>query len=157
MKKNFLNYILNAIIIILIAVVGYLTFSLVTNSLKSKDKSNVQITDTNKVTNQPNLTAQLDVQNGTNEQGVASKFTEFLRKKGFDVVDMGNSKYKDIEKTTIIDRKGDKKIALAVANSLGVSENNITQQINKSLYLDATVVIGKDFKNLKPFLEKEKK
>jgi calcineurin-like phosphoesterase len=155
MKKNFLNYLLNTVIIILIAVVGYLTFSLVTNSVKS-NKPNVQITDTNKVTNQPNLTAQVDVQNGTNEQGVASKFTEYLRKKGYDVVEMGNSKYKDMEKTTIIDRKGDKKIASSVAAALGVSENNISQQVNKSLYLDVTVVIGKDFKNLKPYLEKNK-
>lgn len=156
MKKNFLNYILNAVLIILVAVVGYLTFSLVSNSFKSKDKTGTQITDTNKVTNQPNLTAQLDVQNGTNEQGAASKFTEYLRKRGYDVVDMGNNRYKDVEKTTIIDRKGDKKIALAVASALGVTEDNVTQQINKSLYLDATVIIGKDFKNLKPFLEKTK-
>jgi len=156
MKKNFLNYILNTVIILLIVFVGYLTFSLVTNSVKSKDKTTVNLTDTNKVTNQPNLTAQLDVQNGTTEQGVASKFTEYLRKKGFDVVDMGNNKYKDFEKTTIIDRKGDKKIAMNVANILGVSESNVIQQINKSLYLDVTVVIGKDFKNLKPYLEKVK-
>ena len=156
MKKNFLNYLLNSVIIILVVVVGYLTFSLVTNSIKSKEKNPAQVTDTSKITNQPNLTAQVDVQSGTTESGIASKFTEFLRKKGFDVVEMGNSKYKDFEKTTIIDRKGDKKTAYAVASALGVNESNITQQINKSLYLDVTVVIGKDFKNLKPFLEKTK-
>jgi hypothetical protein len=37
-----------------------------------------------------------------------------------------------------------------------VNERNIIPQSNNSLYLDVTIVIGKDFKELKPFLEKKK-
>lgn len=129
---------------------------MINNSIKS-DKDIKEITDTSKsITNQPNLSIQLDVQNGTNENGAAAKFTEYLRKYGIDVVEIGNYKSNDIDKTLVIDRSGDKNKAKKVANTLGVTERNIIQQLNNSLYLDVTVVIGNDFKELKPYEEKKK-
>jgi len=155
LKKGLLNYILNGAIIIFLILVGYFGFSLINNSLK-KDTELKEITDTSKtLTNQPNLSIQLDVQNGTNENGIASRITEYLRKHGMDVVEMGNYKSKDIERTLILDRSGDKNKAKRVAMILGVNERNILQQMNSSLYLDVTLVIGKDYKLLKPFLEKK--
>ena len=41
-----------------------------------------------------------------------------------------------------------------VAQSLGVSEKYVIQQINKNYFLDATVVIGKDYEELNPFKHK---
>ena len=156
MKKGLLNYILNGAIIIFLILVGYFGFSLLNNSLKN-DTALKEITDTSKtLTNQPNLSIQLDVQNGTNENGVASRITEYLRKNGMDVVEMGNYRSNDIERTLILDRSGEKSKAKRVAMILGVNERNILQQMNNSLYLDVTVVIGKDFKELNPFLEKKK-
>lgn len=156
MKKSLLNYILNGALILFLILVIYLAFSLINNSIKS-GKDTKEITDTTKsITNQPNLSVQLDVQNGTNENGVASKITEYLRKNGIDVVEMGNYKSKDIERTLVIDRVGDKNKAKKVAAVLGLNEKNIIQQLNNSLYLDVTVVIGKDYKELKPYLEKKK-
>lgn len=156
MKNSILNYTLNGAIILFLILVVYFSFSLINNSLKSEKEIN-DITDTSKaITNQPNLTVQLDVQNGTRENGVASEITEYLRKNGIDVVEIGNYKSKDVERTLILDRAGDKNKALKVAKILGVDSRNIIQQINSSLFLDATVVIGKDFKELKPFIEKKK-
>jgi len=156
LKKGLLNYILNGAIIIFLILVGYFGFSLLNNSLKN-DTALKEITDTSKtLTNQPNLSIQLDVQNGTNENGVASRITEYLRKNGMDVVEMGNYRSNDIERTLILDRSGEKSKAKRVAMILGVNERNILQQMNNSLYLDVTVVIGKDFKELNPFLEKKK-
>ncbi len=156
LKNGLLNYTLNGVIILFLILVGYLGFSLINNSIKSH-KGDREITDTTKsLTNQPNLTIQLEIQNGVGENGIASIFTDFLRKKGMDVVEMGNYKSKDVEKTLIIDRVNDKIKAKKVATALGVSEKNIIQQLNPSYYLDITVVIGKDFKELKPYLEKKK-
>lgn len=156
LKNNFLNYILNGVIIVFLILVAYFGFSLINNSLKS-DKEIKEITDTAKsITNQPNLTIQLDVQNGTNENGAASKFTEYLRKNDIDVVEIGNYKSKDVERTIIIDRAGDMVKAKKVAAVLGVNDKKIIQQLNNSLYLDVTVVIGKDFNELKPYQEKKK-
>jgi len=135
-----------------LVLVAYFSFSLINNSLKS-EKEIKDITDTSKsLTNQPNLTIQLDVQNGTRENGIASRITEFLRKNGLDVVEIGNYKSNEIEKTLIIDRSGDKNKALKVARILGLDGRNVIQQLNSSLYLDVTVVIGNDFKELKPFI-----
>lgn len=150
-KSGVLNYFLNGAIILFLIVIIYLAFNSVNNALKS-DNGVKEITDTAKeVTNQPNLTIQLDVQNGTNENGAASKFTDFLRKNGIDVVEIGNYKSKDIEKTLVIDRTGDKAKAKKVALLLGVNEKNIIEQTNANLYLDVSVVIGKDFTELKPY------
>lgn len=157
MKSSLINYILNGAIIALLLLTGYFGFSLVNNALKSGAGPN-EITDTlSAVTNQPNLAIQADVQNGTSEKGVAAKFTEFLRKNGLDVVEMGNFKSNDEEKTVVIDRSGDINKAKRVARLLGVNERNVIQQINTSLYLDVTVIIGKDFKELNPYKESNRK
>lgn len=152
MKKDLLNYLLNGTIILFLILVIYFSFSLINNSLKS-EKEVKDITDSSKnLTNQPNLTIQLDVQNGTRENGIATRITEYLRKNGLDVVEIGNYKSKDIEKTLIIDRSGDKNKAMRVAKILGLDNRNVIQQLNSSLYLDVTVVIGNDFNELKPFI-----
>ncbi|MBL8008569.1 MAG: LytR C-terminal domain-containing protein [Ignavibacteria bacterium] len=156
MKNNLFNYLLNGLIILFLIIVAYFGFNLVNNSLKS-EKEIKEITDTSKtLTSQPNLTIQLEVQNGSGENGIAVRFTDYLRKNNMDVVEIGNYKSQDVAKTLVIDRSGDNIKARKVAQILGVSERSIIQQINNSLYLDVTVVIGKDFKELKPFLEKKK-
>jgi hypothetical protein len=37
-----------------------------------------------------------------------------------------------------------------VAQALGVPEERVEQQIDRNAYLDVTVVLGKDFRSLKP-------
>jgi ssDNA-specific exonuclease RecJ len=96
---------------------------------------------------------QIDVQNGCGVSGIADKFTEFLRSKGFDVVEMGNFTTQDIKTTMVIDRAGNMKNAKRVASSLGVSDKYVIQQMNKNYFLDATVVIGKDYAELYPFVQ----
>ncbi|MCS7053518.1 MAG: LytR C-terminal domain-containing protein [Ignavibacterium sp.] len=85
--------------------------------------------------------------NGCGTSGVAEKFTDLLRSKNFDVVKVGNYYSFDVDTTFIIDRIGDKKYALAVAESLGVPIQNVIQHFNKNYFLDVTFVIGKDFNN----------
>ena len=156
MTKSLFNYILNGAIIILFLLVGYFGFSLINNAVKSgKDSKDISDT-TASLTNQPNLAIQLDVQNGTGENGVAAKFTDYLRRNGYDVVEMGNFKSSGEEKSVVIDRAGDMSKAKRVAKILGINDKNVIQQINSSMYLDVTVVIGKDFKNLNPYKEIKK-
>jgi len=156
-KKSFLNYFLNISIIVLAVLCIVIGYSLVKNTLASKNNKPKNISDTSKtVTNQPNLTYQLDVQNGTGENGIAAEFRAFLKKKGFDVVEMGNYKNNDVTKTMVLDRRGNKKAALRVAEILGISERNIVQQRDSASFLDVTVIIGKDFMELNPYKEKQK-
>jgi hypothetical protein len=56
----------------------------------------------------------------------------------------------------VIDRRGNKKAAQRVAETLGISEKNIIQQRDSTYFLDVTLVIGKDFNELNPYKEKIK-
>lgn len=95
-------------------------------------------------------TIQLDVLNGSGTPRLGQRFTDYLRARGFDVVEMGNFKESGIEFTRVIDRVGDLAAARQVAEALGVPKERVIQQIDKYAYLDVSVVIGKDFKSLKP-------
>lgn len=94
---------------------------------------------------------QLEVLNGTSEPKAAERLTEALRFGGFDVVDMGNYKSSNVARTTVIGRTADKSSAVAVASYLGVDKSMVLQRPDKNLYLDVSVVIGKDFNKLRVF------
>ncbi len=93
---------------------------------------------------------QLDVLNGCGISGVAQKFTEYLRRRNFDVVQLDNYPSFDVERSIVYDRVGDLKTAKKVAHALGIDEKNIIQQISRDYILDVSVVIGKDYNDLKP-------
>lgn len=98
---------------------------------------------------QPPRIIQLDVLNGCGAKGVGSRLTDFLRANGFDVVEMKNYKSFLVNKTLVVDRIGDLSSARRVAAALGVSEKNIIQQINPDYFVEVSVIIGKDFSELK--------
>jgi hypothetical protein len=96
-------------------------------------------------------TIQLDVLNGSGVPKLSQRFTDYLRARGFDVVEMGNFKDSKVENTRVIDCAGHLEAAQQVAEALGVPKTGVVQQIDRNAYLDVTVVIGKDFRLLKPF------
>ena len=97
------------------------------------------------------IALQLEVLNGTTEPKAAQRIAEALRSGGFDVVDMGNYKVSNVERTTIIGRTADKSAAASVAKYLGVGQDQILQHPDKNLYLDVSVIIGKDMNQLRMF------
>ncbi len=144
-KSNFTgsNLILNSIILILGVLIIFLTFSLFSRltgssadqtKAESKDKASAVI--------------QVEVLNGCGMAGVADKFTDFLRKEKFDVVQMGNYISFDIDKSLVIDRTGNRANAEKVAAALGIDSRNVIMQKNEDAFLDVSVVIGKDYKQL---------
>lgn len=157
-KKNILNYTLNVSIVVIAALCLYFAYSLIMNTSGSKNRGdNKSATDTAKkqVTNQPNLSIQINIMNATGENRIGARFRDYLKQKGFDVVDMGNYKT-EIEKSMVLDLCGDISKAKRVAEALGVSQRNVIQQLDKTKFIDATVLIGKDYIELKPFIEKLK-
>jgi hypothetical protein len=151
-KSHFIN-----VIILLLLISNIIFASLLIFGRKELVQTNIQL-DTNKtnITNQPNLNIQMDIQNGTGENGVAADLRTYLKKNGIDIVEMGNYKTNDIMRTIVIDRKGNLNSAKNIASVLGINEKNIVQQINKNLFLDATLMVGKDYTLLKPYKEKKK-
>lgn len=92
---------------------------------------------------------QLEVLNGCGVAGLADEFTSVLRRNGFDVVETGNFDNFDMQETLVIARTYNTENARRVARALGVAEENVLVEASDDFYLDATVVIGSDYQNLK--------
>jgi hypothetical protein len=96
---------------------------------------------------------QLMVLNGSGQADLARRFTDFLRARKFDVVEMSNYSRSDVEQSFIIDKIRDSSAAQKVAYALGVDPAKITLQVDSNAFVDAAIVIGKDFLSLKPMKE----
>lgn len=93
---------------------------------------------------------QLVVLNGSGEKDLARQFTEFLRARQFDVVSRGNYERSDVEESFIIDKINDSVASQKVAFALGISEDHILHKVDSNAFVEAAVVIGKDYKALRP-------
>lgn len=93
---------------------------------------------------------QISVQNECGAKDVAMGFTNFLRKRGFDVVETGNGNKFSREFTTVVNTSGNYDNALRVAEALGVKKKHVVTNIDPRSYVDVEVLIGKDYKDLKP-------
>ncbi len=86
----------------------------------------------------------VEVLNGAGETGAASLVTDALRDAGYDVKTFGNAASFEYESTVVIDRSNRSGAARAVADAMGVDE--VRSEPRPSLYLDATIVLGRDWK-----------
>jgi len=94
---------------------------------------------------------QVSVRNGCGVSGLAGDLTQYLRKNGFDVVEVGDHVSFDEEQSIVYDRIGDLESAKKLAAAVGIPEDRVIQDIDADEYLDATIVIGKDYESLTPF------
>ncbi len=97
---------------------------------------------------EPNRILQIEVLNGCGVNGLAARFTDFLRQAGFDVIKTDNYESHNVDKTLIIDRRGNVKNALKIADALGLDRQRVLQEINAAYQIDATVILGRDFRTL---------
>ena len=142
-RRRALTMALNAVIAVVLLIAGYFSYTFVARSAgESTLHQQAQA--------KPPRVIQLDVLNGCGAKGAASKFTNYLRSRGFDVVEMKNYKVSTIAKTLVVDRVGDMESARRVASALGVSDKNIVQQLNPDYFVDVSVIIGSDQAKLEP-------
>lgn len=146
LKSPTLNILLNVSLFFLFAIIIYMSYSLYVKFSYHSTKFDDEIVE-GKVAD----LIQVDVRNGCGISGVADRFTDFLRAKGFDVAEYGNYISSEVDETLVIDRIGNMANAYAVAKSLGVKKENVIQQLNKDYFIDVSVIIGKDYFSLNPF------
>ncbi|MBI3123147.1 MAG: LytR C-terminal domain-containing protein [Ignavibacteriales bacterium] len=146
LKSPTVNILINVSIFLLSAVIIFMVYSLYIK-LSYKEDQELLAPDSKGAED----IIQVDVRNGCGVSGVADRYTDFLRSKGFDVADIGNYVSSDVDETLIIDRIGNMANAYKVAKSLGIKTENVIQQLNKDYFIDVTVVIGKDYFSLTPF------
>ena len=96
---------------------------------------------------------QLTVLNGSGQSDLARRFTDFLRARKFDVVEMANYSRSDVEQSFIIDEINDSSAAQKVAYALGIDPKKIEKKVDSNAFVDAALVIGKDYLSLKPMKE----
>ena len=85
----------------------------------------------------------VEVLNGSGRQGAAREVADLLRGGLFDIVQVGNADHFEHERTHVLDRSGRMQVATLVAEAMDV--DSVAAQVNPDLYLDVTVVIGKDW------------
>lgn len=143
-KSSLSNFVLLSLIVVLSILIIFLAYSLyIKISRITEHKNQIE---------QQTVSAiiHIEVLNGCGIDGVAARFTNYLRKNNFDVVNVANYGSSNIEQTMIIDRTGNRVNAEKLAESLGIEKKNIIQQISKDYLLDATLVIGRDYYKLIP-------
>ena len=143
-KSSTSNLFLNIIILLLGIVILVMAYSLFSKLFSPKD-------DFSSGKNKQTAMVQVEVLNGCGVSGIADKITDYLRKHNFDVVQTGNYTSFNMDKSLVIDRTGNKVNAEKVAAALGIDRKNIVQQINNDYLLDCSIVIGRDYFQLKPY------
>ncbi len=93
---------------------------------------------------------QISVQNECGASDVAMTFTNYLRRRGFDVVETTNGDQFGREFTTVVNTSGNYENALRVAEALGVKKEYVITNLDPHSYVDVEVLIGKDYAKLKP-------
>lgn len=96
---------------------------------------------------------QVNVMNGCGKDGIAHQTMDYLRARGFDVVEITNYEHFAVEHSFLIDRVGDTLSARKVAYALGIPDSLIVDERDSTLYLRSSIVLGKDYSALKPFRE----
>ncbi|MFQ6616204.1 MAG: LytR C-terminal domain-containing protein [Fidelibacterota bacterium] len=97
---------------------------------------------------------EVEVLNGCGVYGLAAGFTDFLRTEGFDVVNSGNANNFDYPATLIIQRSERVESSYRMAELLNIPKSDTTRILVRpdlSLATDVTVILGRDYKDIKPF------
>lgn len=85
----------------------------------------------------------IQVANGSGVPEMAQRAARQLRNRGIDVRDIGNADADTYTKTLVLLRRGDPAVAQQVARALGTA--TVLEQLDPTLLVDVTVVIGRDF------------
>lgn len=96
---------------------------------------------------------QVEILNGCGVDGLAERLTRYLRKYDIDVVSRGNYRHFEVPASRIVDRVNNAERIDPLGKLLGIASNKIVVEENVNLQLDATIVLGLDYKSLKPFKE----
>ena len=138
MKKP-IAYILS---ILLITISIYYVKMYLNNNLTNAISNHIELE------NNTVIKAEIEILNGCGESGIANLYSNYLIKKGFDVIDSRNADNFEYLNTTIVVHKKDKlNIAKNLANILKIK----TVSIDERGIWDLSLIIGRDYKNLASF------
>ena len=125
------------------------------NNDKSIDLSSlINKTESEKITGEK---IQIEIQNGCGLKGVAQLYTNFLRDKGYDVIDFKNAPHFSYKKTQlIIHQKDTLNFTNEMINDLKINSDLVDYNYNNDLIHEMTIIIGEDYNQLDSFNEVKK-
>ena len=91
--------------------------------------------------------------NGCGKNGIASNYSKYLLASGHDVINKGDTKEYNYKYSEIITRRSNPTAANEIAELLGISKNQIRSEIDNYLQCDMTLILGKDYLNLKSYIK----
>lgn len=91
------------------------------------------------------LTIRVEIKNGTNVTGLASRTAQVMRSYGFRVVSVSNAERSDYERTAVLDRRGNPDAARRVAELIRCKQFYTQFDTDGDETVDVTIVLGKDF------------
>jgi len=101
-----------------------------------------------------NSNIRVEVLNGCGVNRLALKVTNLLRKQGFNVVTIGNTDEANFEETVVLERS-DESMANARYFAQRIGCHNIGKDIDPAMYLEVTVIIGKDYEKIFKDIDEE--
>ena len=157
------NIFLNSLIFILTVFIGVFIYSFSTKEIHNGNSFEISFPPTSDppplstiYENNPINESLVEVLNGCGIQGMAGKFSRFLREHHIDVLKSDDADHYNYTHTLIISRTGNVQILDKVSSLLGFDaqdENHILNKPNSSSEFDLTVIIGSDYATLKPVME----
>lgn len=98
-----------------------------------------------------NKNIKVEILNGTNVPDLARRLTYVMRKDSFDVLVYGTSRTK-LPKTIVVERNDSSmRYANHIASWYGIKEKTI--EIDVDHIIDVTLIIGRDYKKIFPYLD----
>jgi hypothetical protein len=144
-KKSLVNTIIMAVLLLFVSVM--LSSFIFRVAVSPKVESTVIIEKSQEKIQKP---IQLSILNACGVPGIAKKMKEYLRSRGFDVVEIGN--YTSVsEKSFVLDRMRDSVSASKVAEAIGLNKNFVKTAVDSTLYVRCSIVLGKDFQELRAY------
>ena len=93
---------------------------------------------------------QVEVRNASGTDGIAARTMTYLRRRGFDVIEVGNAPLQPL--STVVVRAGTEAYARNVAGALGIDPSQIeTEGPHLDYDPDVAVYLGQDHSELTPF------
>lgn len=143
--KPFRLWLLEGVVVALIGANAYMVYTVLVGG-------NAPVTPLETPPEQPSPSfahVQVEILNGCGDPAVSQAALKYLRKQGFDIVNMENAEHFDFPETVVLDRSGQDTVseaARAVAQALGTP--NVILQRNDDRLVDVTAVIGRDYDQL---------
>ncbi|MEA3499717.1 MAG: LytR C-terminal domain-containing protein [Candidatus Marinimicrobia bacterium] len=158
-KKSslFLNIIAGAMVVIVFI---FLYSSIIDNKAReeknkdlfSRGLENIPVA---KLNTQEKMKKEVDVVieliNGNGVSGICEKYKDYFVRKGIDVINIGNADNFNYDKTVMYLHTDSYKKARKISKILGVEVNTVLKETTRAFNCDMSIVLGKDYKELKPY------